>query len=280
MTFVGIDFSGDQNQWNPSNQASNVWVAEARAAGNGALSVTDLRCVQQLPGQGRPFARLAMWLSAGNFQAAAIDAPFSVPWWFFRNGLAGHAALLATVNGLPLGGARDFPTGNDFIASVAPPAGLPFAFSKPLRVTESYWRGRRVNIRSTVWAGVRPGAPFASACTKLLANAARPIWPWASGPSPLIEAFPAAQLRHWGLCFAGYNGLAGQTNRNAIVADLEKNRGLQVSANQRARIQANADALDAVLCVYAARAVSLGQLGVPLPGFACHALEGWIAVHS
>src|SRR5207244_11764292 len=130
-------------------------------------------------------------------------------------------------------------TGNAFIACVA--AGIPFPFTKPLRVTECYWRGRAVNIRSTVWAGARPGAPFASACIKLLANAHRPVWPWAGAETPpLIEAFPAGQLRHWGLPFAQYNGIAGQPNRAAIVADLTANRGLQVNNACQARIQASA----------------------------------------
>jgi hypothetical protein len=186
---------------------------------------------------------------------------------------------MAAVNGLGLMTAQDFPTGNAFIARVAD--GIPFTFTKPLRLTESYWRGRGVNIRSTVWAGARPGAPFASACIKLLARARRPIWPWA-GPEkrPLVEAFPAAQLRHWGLPFTKYNGLVGQPNRAAIVADLTMNRSLQVDNAFQATIQADADALDAVLSCYAARAVVQNQMGVALPPFDAWRLEGWIAIHN
>lgn len=276
--YVGIDFSGDQKQWNPKAQASNVWIAVIEEQGPNRTLVS-LQRVQQLPGHGRPFARLAAWLANGGFSAAAIDAPFSVPWWLFGQNLPNHPGLLAAVNGLPLNHAQDFPTGNEFIACVA--GRIPFQFTKPLRVTECYWRGRAVNIRSTVWAGARPGAPFASACIKLLANASRPIWPWAEPESiPLVESFPAAQLRHWGLPFAQYNGLTGQANRAAIVADLLANRGLQANDALQATIQADADALDAVLSCFAARAVLQNQLAVALPPFDAWRLEAWIAVHE
>lgn len=277
-TYVGIDFSGDQAQWNPNVQASNIWIAEVQEHG-ASVNLVNLQRVQQLPGQGRPFARLSTWLANGNFSAAAIDAPFSIPWWFFGQGFADHPGLLKVVNNLPLMNAQDFPTGNAFIASAA--AGIPFHFSKPLRVTDCYWRGRGVNIRSTVWAGPRPGAPFTSACIKLLANVNRPVWPWA-GPEkfPLVEAFPAAQLRHWGLPFARYNGLAGQANRAAIVLDLTTNRGLQANNALLGTLQADADALDAVLCSYAARAVVQNQLGIALPPFDAWQGEGWIAIHN
>jgi hypothetical protein len=278
VKYIGIDFSGDQTQWNPNVQASNIWIAVLEEQGANR-TLASLQRVQQLPGQGRPFARLAAWLANGGFAAAAIDAPFSIPWWFFGQGLPDHSGLLAAVNGLALNPAMDFPTGNAFIACVA--ARIPFPFTKPLRVTECYWRGRAVNTRSTVWAGARPGAPFASACIKLLANASRPLWPWAGlDNKPLIEAFPAAQLRHWGLPFAQYNGPAGQANRAAIVADLLANRGLQLANALRITILGDADALDAVLSCYAARAVLQNQIGVPLPPFDAWRLEGWIAVHA
>lgn len=278
LKYVGIDFSGNRQQWNPNVQASNVWIAvvEDRA---GQIAVTSLLRVQQLPGQGRPFARLAAWLAQGDFPAAAIDAPYSVPWWFFGHDLVDHAGLLARVNGLPVNNGHDFPTGNAFVTAVED--GIPFEFKKPLRVTESYWHGRGVNARSTVWAGQRPGAPFASACIKLLANTAGPVWPWAvPDQSPLVEAFPAAQLCHWGLPFARYNGHDGQANRALIVEDLLANRGLEINDVELATIQGDADALDAILCCYAARAVGQGQLGVMLPPFDAWRLEGWIAVHS
>ena len=138
--------------------------------------------------------RLAAWLANGTFSAAAIDAPFSVPWWFFGQGFADHPALLAVVNGLPLMNAQDFPTGNAFVAIVS--AGIPFEFSKPLRITDGYILARAICERS-VYGLARSASrqrPSACACIKLLANANRQAWPWA-GPNtcPLVEAYPAAQ---------------------------------------------------------------------------------------
>jgi hypothetical protein len=138
LKYVGIDFSGDQAQWNPNVQASNIWIAEVEEHG-ATRTLVNLQRVQQLPGQGRPFARLAAWLANGTFSGAAIDAPFSIPWWLVRQGFADHAGLMATVNGLALMAAQDFPTGNAFYRCVA--AGIPFPFTKPLRVTDCYWRG-------------------------------------------------------------------------------------------------------------------------------------------
>jgi hypothetical protein len=280
--YVGIDFSGSQGRWNPNVKASNVWIAEMQEHGTTQVLIS-LQRVQELPDLGRPFPTLANWLAKGGFSAAAIDAPFSIPWWFFGQGFDDHADLMAIVNNLPLTNARDFPTGTAFVDCVK--AGISFDFSKPLRLTESYWRGRRVEVRSTVWAGKagkgRPGAPFASACLKLLANVQRPLWPWARADSvPLVEAFPAAQLRQWKLPCTQYNGAAGKPNRAKIVADLTRNRGLQLTSAFKSTIKANADALDAVLSCYAARAVTENQLGVTLPPFDAWRLEGWIAVHN
>jgi len=277
-TFVGIDFSGAQPQWSPNAQASNIWLATLTADGD-AMVLLKLQRVQQLPGEGRPFVRLAAWLADGNYRAAAIDAPFSIPWWFFGHNFVDHAGLVAMVDVVPRNPAQDFPNGHAFLTHVA--TAIPFEFTKPLRVTEAYWRGRGVNIRSTVWNGPRPGAPFTSACIKLLAHVGTPAWPWANhNKQVLVEAFPAAQLRQWELPFERYNGPAGQTNRAAIVSDLIANRGFQAANAELEIIKENADALDAVLCSYGARAVVEGIIAVDVPPFDAWRLEGWIAVHE
>jgi hypothetical protein len=277
--YIGIDFSGSQAQWQPNAQSSNVWIALMEEQ-NTVNNLIGLQRVQQLPGEGRPFYRLSQLLGNGEYGAAAIDAPFSVPWWFFGANFVDHNGLLAAVNDLPINHGADFPTGAAFVECVA--AGIQFPFSKPLRTTESYWRGRSVNIRSTVWNGVRPGAPFASSSIKLLAEAARPLWPWSGAEDTpiLAESFPAAQLRAWNLPFDGYNGDDGQANRAVIVEDLVANRGLQITNDFEMTILGDADALDAVLSCYAARAVKRNQLGAPLPPVDSWRLEGWIAVHN
>ena len=96
----------------------------------------------------------------------------------------------------------------------------------------------------------------------------------------LIEAFPAAQLKHWGLPFKNYNGANGEINRQIIVNYLINNLGLILSPENNIIITQNADALDAVICLYAAKAVIGGRLGKALPPFDVYRLEGWIAVHN
>jgi hypothetical protein len=278
QTYVGIDFSGSQALWNPNVQTSNVWIAEVEECG-ATVRLSRLRRVQQLPGLGRPFTRLSEWLREGTYSAAAIDAPFSIPWWFFGRRIVDHPGLLTAVNNLPLGNDQDFPNGATFLQCIS--TDIPFEFTKPLRVTETYWSGRRVNTRSTVWNGPRGGAPFASACIKLLASANRPVWPWANPcERPLVEAFPAAQLRHWGLPHVVYNGYDGQANRAIIVADLVENRGLLADNAFLDTMQADADALDAVVCCYAARSVVRNQVAIGIPPFTAWEQEGWIAVHT
>jgi hypothetical protein len=278
LKYVGIDFSGNQPQWNANASESNVWIAEVEECET-HITLVQIQRVQKLPGQDRPFTRLAAWLADESFSAAAIDAPFSIPWWFFGYDFDDHLGLMSVVNEMNLTDKKDFPSGKAFVERVT--AGISFPFTKPLRVTESHWGGRGVNTRSTVWAGPRTGAAFTSACIKLMANSHRAIWPWSSPESqPLVEAFPAAQLRHWGLPFVKYNGPDGNVNRTAIIKNLEKNRGLRTNNDFRSIMLNDADALDAVLCCYAARAIVRDHLAVGLPLFDAWRLEGWIAVHD
>lgn len=261
---------------------SNIWLAEVESEGQ-VMNLTRLRRVQQLPelpGPNRPFARLAALLSGARYTAAAIDAPFSIPDQFFGQQFTDHSSLISMVHGLPLRDGNDFPKGREFVESV----GAGAQDSQPLRATESYWRSKGVNIRSTVWNGARPGAPFTSACIKLLAQANRPIWPWVNrhDTSFVVEAFPAAQLKHWRLPFQGYSrpdNLA-QKYRDDIVSDLTKNRGLKMDQCYFRTISQYPDALDSVLCSYAARAVLLDQMETALPQRDRWYREGWIAIHK
>lgn len=275
--YLGVDFSGDRMQWAPGTTNSNVWIAEIEEQGE-ELCLRDLRRVQELPGDGRPFAKLTARLQRQDFAAAGLDAPFSIPWWCFDDAhCPDHAALLAAVDALSLEGTSDFPSGAQFRKCVA--RGVDFEFSKPLRLAESYWRGRGVEVRSALWSGARPGAPFASACVKLLSTAGKP-WPFASAEEArLVEAFPAAQLRHWKFAHTGYNGPDATHARAEIVHGLVEEHSLRANREYRAILQRSADALDAVICCFAARAVVRGELAAPLPPFDVWKLEGWIAVH-
>lgn len=98
-----------------------------------------------------------------------------------------------------------------------------------------------------------------AACLKLLCEANCPIWPWARrGPRLLVEAFPAAQLRHWGLPRQAYNRSSEKelAVRHSIVSALSERIDL---GNFREKLEQCADALDVVVCAFAANAVGAGQ---------------------
>jgi Protein of unknown function (DUF429) len=266
--FMGVDFSGGARPWRPIVARPTVWIATAEKDIRG-LRLTELIPVQSLAGDGQPFHRLVNFLAAGDFEVAAIDAPFSLPLAHLPKG--GHAELLQKVRALPNGPDRPFPTGASIMALGE--AESPKAQAKPLRETEAYWAAQGVNTRSTMWNGPRGGAPFAGACLRLLEQSGRPSWPWDnSQPGVLCEAFPAAQLRHWGLPYQGYSqSTAGQV-REAIVGDLQSR--IDLSEVHRGILMRNPDALDALISAFAAIAVAdnaVTGFHTPLP-------DGFISV--
>jgi Protein of unknown function (DUF429) len=148
---------------------------------------------------------------------------------------------------------RPFPLGASIVALGE--AVAPRLEAKPLRQTEAYWRAKGVNTRSTMWAGPRGGAPFTAACLRLLERSERPSWPWATLQAGILtEAFPAAQLRRWGLPHQGYSGPHAANVRELIVTGLRER--IRVSSLHADFITNNADALDAVIAVFAAIAVA------------------------
>ena len=266
MTFLGIDFSGSAGKWRANVNIPTVWIAWLSDAE--IPEAVSLLPVQDLAGTGDLFERLAALLSAGDFIAASIDAPFSVPAAFIPPG--GWRELIDLNNRLPHDG-RPFPNAVVFLKALTdmPP-------SKPLRRTEDKWRRRGVNVRSTMWWKPRGGAPFATACMKLIAmSGPRPCWPW-DGPAKgmLVEAFPAAQLRQWSMEHQGYNGQEGAGTRSRIVDGLS---GKVKFGKYGAAVRASADALDAVLAAFAGIAASRG---VAVPGGSDWPPdEGRISVH-
>lgn len=275
--WLGIDFSGNHDMWSAGCTRSNVWIAVAKEGQTG-LELSQLGRVQSLRGRDNrehPFGHLASILAGGQYRAAAIDAPFSVPAAFVPQD---HASLLALVNGIECSD-RQFPTAVGFVTAVAgePP---PLSPPKPLRATELHWQGLGVNARSTMWAGARGGAAFSAACMKLLSLAGRSVWPWVLGSSDglIVEAFPAAQLQHWGLEHQGYSGNEKQHEqaRECVVSYLAKR--LRISEKHARVMTENADALDAVICVFAALAVTNDSIGHQ-PGDSA-SKEGWICVHK
>lgn len=272
--WLGIDFSGNWKMWSTGCRTSNVWIAQickSRRVEN-QFRLTDLNQVQDLPGVEPPFLRLARFLAKRSFEAAAIDAPFSIPAEFMPAG--GYKSLLVDVGSLNDGN-RPFLEGKAFVALVI--GDRKVESKKPLRVTEKEWSKRGINVRSTLWAGARGGAQMTAACLTVLHISSCPVWPWtSSGPGLLIEGFPAAQLRHWQLPFQRYNG-SGEphsANRRKIVDGLRHRIDL---AGRDGVLLSCADALDAVVCALTAASVTLGNLAT-IPDLSIADREGWIAI--
>jgi len=206
-------------------------------------------------GEGDPFICLVRYLRQFNFEAAAIDAPFSIPAEYLPAN--GHRGLLERVASIePING-RPSPSAQQLVSSIL--NGRSPSTKKPMRRTEKYWQDKRVNVRSTLRAGPRGGAAMTAASLKLLHDARRPLWPWQkTGPGLLVEAFPAAQLKEWGLPHRQYNrnDEAEAGIRRSIVCALANRIDL---AEFRSTLEHCADALDSVLCAFAAIAVKGGN---------------------
>ena len=263
--FLGIDFSGGAAPWGAVCARPTVWIAALEG-----FRLADLRPVQKLEGGGNPFENLAALLREGRYRAAAIDAPFCLPEDHMPPG--GHAQLLADIAQLPPAGDRPFPRGAALLAYARTHA--PLATAKPTRLTER----EHGATRSSLWNGARPGAPFAAACLTLLARAQRPVWPWKDAPGMLVETYPAAQLRSWRLPSSNYSAPEAKPVRARILAHLEEKQHLQIDPPQRKQLLASADALDAVLATFGARAAANRTLrfGKP-PNWKT---EGAIAIHA
>ena len=274
--WLGIDFSGNHEMWKPRRK-SNIFVADVRA-GNGRYRLHSLLTVQELDGPSllasdMPFQRLGRVLGRRDFIAAGIDAPFCVPYEFMPDG--GHPALLELVAEIEHPN-RPFPEAKEFVSRIL--NGRTPATKKPLRPTEMGWRKRNINVRSSLWSGARGGAAMTAACLSLLHRSGCPIWPWCEPDEPglLAEAFPAAQLCHWGLGYTGYNGNDPAAKSKRIVMTGEIGKVIDIPEHDRGKMEECADALDAVLCAFGAIALSTGRWIRP----AEMPRDGMIAVHG
>ena len=269
MKLHGIDFSGNVQMWRPRCQRSNVWVATAEFRAE-ILNLVALRRVQDLPGSSHPFKRLADFLYDGDYYAAAIDAPFSLPARHMPAG--GFSALLQDIAKFKTD-QRPFAEGKILVSygkSINP-----LKTKKPMRMTEQVWKEKGVNVRSTLWDGPRGGAPFTVACLTLLAKARRPVWPWDfSGPGLLVESFPAAQLHQWNLPSQNYSRQEDSETRLRILDAITQR--IHIPSDLHTCCRENGDALDSVLCLFSALAVArnLAQVEESLA-----VRESWIAVH-
>jgi hypothetical protein len=229
--------------------------------------------VQAITGQLSPFDSLSHYLSSGLVHAAAIDAPFSLPKHFLKGEAEEAWKVIAS---LPVG-KRHFPTGAALLKTLA--SDLHPLGKKIMRETEAYWQSQGVNVRSTLWNGPRGGAPFTAACMTLLGRHKGSVWPIRdTGGTTLIEAFPAAQLKHWMLEHKGYNGdtTDAALARELIISSL-LSKGLCADTHLLQLCRSSADALDAVVCLFSASAWAQGRTATTPSEYA--KVEGHICVH-
>ncbi|MGH7014799.1 MAG: hypothetical protein ACREEL_11715 [Stellaceae bacterium] len=210
--WIGIDFSSNRKQWNPGVKRSNIWIATLHERRGEIHLVSPIR-PHELMGEQSPFDRLCKFLRASDFDAAAIDAPFSVPQEYLPAG--GHEELIRAAKTQAMV-TPPFPDAKWLVAYAA--SIRPLDERKPYRASE---RDCNVNVRSTLWAGPRGGAAFTAACLTLISKSGRPCWPWAASQrGVLVEAFPSAQLRKWHMPYQGYGKPESSAAREEILSSI------------------------------------------------------------
>lgn len=162
--------------------------------------------------------------------------------------------------------------------------GDPFgAGGKPAELTHRYtdaWIAANVGIRPLSVAANLIGAT-AIRCARLVAALGRPVDTGENvRPGAVSEVYPAAALKRWGQSFTLYKGRQWREARLALVAALiEAGLPVALTSAQRAALQANDDALDALIASLVARAVALGLTDdCPLEAREACRNEGWIRV--
>ncbi|WP_329086636.1 MULTISPECIES: DUF429 domain-containing protein [unclassified Streptosporangium] len=117
-------------------------------------------------------------------------------------------------------------------------------------------------------------------CAALLADLAQQGQPVdRSGTGVVVEVYPAASLKCWGLPHKGYKRLANRGGLAELVDELQRAAPwLDLGVHEQI-CRASDDAIDAVIAALIARAASQGLVTVPAPDQVCSARsEGWIAL--
>jgi hypothetical protein len=98
-----------------------------------------------------------------------------------------------------------------------------------------------------------------------------------SGQGKVVEIYPAASMRIWGLQISGYRVAAPK--REALLGQLlEKAQWLEVSGFRDLMVT-SCDAFDAVIAALAAAAAALGHSTKPPANKLSQAqIEGWVAL--
>ncbi len=99
-----------------------------------------------------------------------------------------------------------------------------------------------------------------------------------SGRGLVVEVYPAASLRVWGLPSRGYKGRDGRPLREQMLAALQQRAPWLHLGGHEALLVRSADCLDALVAALAARAAASGRAAAPAAGqLEAARREGWIA---
>jgi len=101
-----------------------------------------------------------------------------------------------------------------------------------------------------------------------------------AGGGRIVEAYPAAAMKLWGLPHQSYKGPTKRSGLAAAVDALQQALpGLRLRADHEALCRRSDDALDAVICAILARAAAVGDVSQPPPNLRDQAArEGWIVL--
>jgi len=165
------------------------------------------------------------------------------------------------------------------------------AFVAPADVAGKDWR-RQLALRETDLAvraatGLIPLSVAADRiglaamrCAGLMARLAAAGQPVdRSGAGVVVEVYPAAALRHWGLTYRSYKGTANTTVRQQLVDALTAAAPWLKLGHHELTCRRSDHALDAVIAALNARAAAHGLTTTPGPEQLYAArTEGWIAL--
>jgi len=118
---------------------------------------------------------------------------------------------------------------------------------------------------------------IAHAALRAAALLARLGEPDRSGAGRVVEAYPAASLKIWGLPYRSYKNDPARIE--ASLSDLQRRVGLEFATGTRATCAGTDHAFDALVVALTARAAALGRTEPPPPETAALASrEGWISL--
>jgi predicted nuclease with RNAse H fold len=116
-------------------------------------------------------------------------------------------------------------------------------------------------------------------CASLLAQLARQDQPVdRCGGGVVVEVYPAASLKLWGLPYRGYKRTANLIALGALIDELQTAAPWLDLGPHAPTCRASDDAIDAVIAALTARAASQGLTTSPAEQSHAASTEGWIAL--